>query len=103
MTDHLLFLAQTAAADADLKIWFYVGFIAMVGVFLALDLGVFNRKAHEISMKEALRWTGVWITTALLFSVAIYFIYQNNWLGIGIDVPQGAGKPHRNVGGIHEK
>jgi tellurite resistance protein TerC len=99
MTDHLSLLAQTAAADTDLKIWFYVGFIAMVAVFLALDLGVFNRKAHEISMKEALRWTGVWITTALLFSVAIYFIYQNNWLGIGIDVPQGAGKPPRNVGG----
>lgn len=98
MNDHLLYLAQTAV-DPNARAWFYGAFIAMIAVFLALDLGVFNRKAHLVSMKEALRWTGVWITTALLFAVAVYFIYENKWLGFGIDVPQGAGKVARDVAG----
>ena len=46
----------------------WVGFIAFVLVMLALDLGVFNRKDHVISAKEALRWTAVWICLALVFN-----------------------------------
>jgi len=42
---------------------------------LAIDLGVFNRKAHEIRMKESLVWSGVWISLALLFNVGLYFFY----------------------------
>lgn len=42
---------------------------------LAVDLGVFNRKAHEIKMKESLIWSGVWIFLALLFNVGLYFFY----------------------------
>jgi tellurite resistance protein TerC len=38
---------------------------------LALDLGVFNRKAHEITIKEALIWTAVWISLAMCFNVII--------------------------------
>lgn len=68
--------------------WLYVGFIALVFVFLALDLGVFHRKAHVVSMKEALTWTVVWVCTALLFNVWIYFAYENHWLGIGLNVAQ---------------
>ncbi len=68
--------------------WLYVGFIALVFVFLALDLGVFHRKAHVVSMKEALTWTMVWVCTALLFNVWIYFAYENHWLGIGLNVAQ---------------
>jgi tellurite resistance protein TerC len=68
--------------------WLYVGFIALVFVFLALDLGVFHRKAHVVSMKEALTWTMVWVCTALLFNVWIYFAYENHWLGIGFNVAQ---------------
>jgi len=66
-------------------IWFWVGFIALIVLFLALDLGVFHRKAHAVTMKEALTWSAVWITTSLLFSVFIYFSYSNHWLGIGLD------------------
>ena len=40
---------------------------------LALDLGVFHRKAHEVQIKEALGWTAFWITLALLFNLGIYF------------------------------
>ena len=68
--------------------WLYVGFIGLVFAFLALDLGVFHRKAHVVSMKEALTWTVVWVCTALLFNVWIYFAYENHWLGVGLNVAQ---------------
>ena len=42
---------------------------------LALDLGVFNRKAHTVSVREAGAWTTVWVSLALLFNVGLYFIY----------------------------
>lgn len=64
-------------------IWFWLGFLALVGTFLALDLGVFHRKAHAVTIKEALIWSAVWITTSLLFSVFIFFAYSNHWLGLG--------------------
>jgi tellurite resistance protein TerC len=51
----------------------WAGFIAFVLAMLALDLGVFNRKAHAITMKEAAIWTAVWISLALVFNVVIYF------------------------------
>lgn len=53
--------------------WFYTGFLVFVFGLLALDLGVFNKKAHVISMKEAGAWTVVWITLALLFNAGFYY------------------------------
>jgi tellurite resistance protein TerC len=50
----------------------WLGFGAFVIGMLALDLGVFHRKSHEIHMKEALLWSAVWITLALLFNGLIY-------------------------------
>jgi tellurite resistance protein TerC len=79
--------------------WMYAGFLALVGVFLVLDLGVFHRKTHVISMKEALGWTVVWVFAALAFNVWIYFAYENHWLGIGQAVPQLDGAV-RDVGGF---
>ena len=52
--------------------WFYGGFIIFVLLMLALDLGVFNRKAHEVSFKEASIWSGVWVTLALVFNFLLY-------------------------------
>ena len=49
--------------------WFYVGFVAFVLVVLALDLGVFHKKAHEVSFKEASIWTTIWISVALIFFI----------------------------------
>ena len=92
----LLLLAST---DAAAKTWFYAGFVVMILFFLALDLGVFNRTSHETTLREALTWTGVWVTTALCFGAGVYFIYEHKWLGIGLDVAQGAGQAARNVGG----
>lgn len=53
--------------------WFYAGFLAFVLLMLALDLGVFHRSAHEVSIKEATAWSVVWVTLALLFNVGIYY------------------------------
>lgn len=52
--------------------WFYVGFVAFVLVVLALDLGVFHKKAHEVSFKEASIWTTIWISLALVFNYLFY-------------------------------
>ncbi|CAM2820557.1 TerC family protein [Flavobacterium frigoris] len=52
---------------------FWIGFNVFVLLMLALDLGVFNRKAHEITIKEALIWTGVWIILAMCFNGLIYY------------------------------
>jgi len=49
-----------------------------------LDLGVFHRKAHEVTMKEALIWSAIWITLGLSFTIFIYFGYEHRWLGLGV-------------------
>lgn len=48
--------------------WHFIGFIACVLVFLALDLGVFHRHAHVVKFGEALAWTAVWFALAMLFA-----------------------------------
>ncbi|WP_373553109.1 TerC family protein [Haliscomenobacter sp.] len=58
----------------------WIGFLVLVAALLALDLGVFNKDAHTISAKEAFRWTGVWVSFSLLFSIFIYFAYENHWV-----------------------
>lgn len=54
----------------DSYIW--IGFIIFVFVMLALDLGVFHRKSHEVKIKEALIWSAIWISLALIFNYGIY-------------------------------
>ena len=51
--------------------WFYLAFTSFVIGLLALDLGVFHRKAHAVSFKEATAWTCVWVTLALTFNVLL--------------------------------
>ena len=55
--------------------WLWFGFAMFVLAMLALDLGVFNRKAHEVSVKEALTWTAVWIGLAMGFNAGIYHFF----------------------------
>jgi tellurite resistance protein TerC len=43
---------------------------------LALDLGVFHRKSHSVSVKEALTWTAVWIGLAMLFNLFVYYYFD---------------------------
>jgi tellurite resistance protein TerC len=65
-----------------LLIW--LGFVAFVLLLLALDLGVFHRKAHVVGVREALAWSAVWIALGLAFSVFVYHGYENQWLGLGL-------------------
>jgi tellurite resistance protein TerC len=55
----------------EIAIW--TGFTLFVLVMLIVDLGVFHRRAHVVTLKESLVWCGVWIGLALLFNVGIYF------------------------------
>jgi tellurite resistance protein TerC len=61
----------------------WIGFVGLVIVFLALDLGVLNKRPHVITPGEALRWTALWIGVALAWNVGLYFMYEHHWLGIG--------------------
>ena len=58
---------------------FYLGFLALVFVLLALDLGVFHRKAHAVSIREAATWSVVWIALALLFNLGFYLYMRWNF------------------------
>lgn len=53
----------------------WIGFNAFVLGMLALDLGVFHKKSHTVSVREALTWTGVWVTLALFFNLFVYFYF----------------------------
>src|SRR2546423_10004196 len=54
------------------NIWLWIGFNVFVLAMLALDLGVFHRKTHTVSIKEALTWSAVWIALALIFNAGIH-------------------------------
>lgn len=60
------------------NILFWIIFNAFVLLLLALDLFVFNRKDHVVKIKEALLWSGFWVTLSLVFNVVIYY-----WKGPG--------------------
>jgi len=60
-------------------LWFYAGFLAFVLAVLALDLGVFHRKAHAIGMQEAAGWSVFWVTLALLFNFGFYFYCKHEF------------------------
>lgn len=61
--------------------WF--AFVVFVVLMLVLDLGVFHRHAHVISVREAMAWSGIWLALGLIFAVFIYFAYEGQWLGLG--------------------
>lgn len=54
----------------------WAGFNLFVLAMLALDLGVFHRKSHTVTVREALVWTGVWITLAMVFNLFIYYYFN---------------------------
>ncbi len=58
-------------ALVEITAWHWVAFIACVFVFLAFDLGIFHRQAHVVKFREALVWTAVWFTLAMLFALSL--------------------------------
>ncbi len=62
------------------------GFLALIGFFLALDLGVFHKEDEVVTTKSALRWTVIWFVVAMLFDVGVYYGYEHHFLGLGDEV-----------------
>ena len=60
--------------------WLYAGFLCFVLLMLALDLGVFNRTSHVVSVKEAATWSFIWVTLALIFN-ALFYAYTSEHYG----------------------
>lgn len=61
--------------------WLYAAFVAFILAMLAVDLGVFQRNAHAVSMKEAAVWSGVWIGLSFIFAGVVYF-WQGSQLAL---------------------
>lgn len=61
---------------ANIPLWIWGTFLGFVLVVLALDLGVFHRKAHVVQMKEALVWSAIWMGLALAFGALIFTQWQ---------------------------
>jgi tellurite resistance protein TerC len=55
------------------RVWLWIGFNVFVLAMLALDLGVFHRKAHVVKLKESLTWTAVWVLLALAFNAGVWY------------------------------
>src|SRR5512147_3146885 len=68
----------------DVVVW--AGFLFFVFTLLALDLGVFHRQTRAIRSGEALAWAGFYVSLALAFNVLVFFLYERNWLGVGVTV-----------------
>jgi len=58
----------------------WISFLIAILLFLALDLGVFNKTPHIISTKEASKWTAIWVSLSFLFSGIIYWLYSNDYI-----------------------
>ncbi len=70
----------------------WIGFIVLIGMLIALDLGVFHRRAHAVSSREAIKWSLFWIALGLSFSGIVYLAYEHHWSGLGLavhDIPSG--------------
>ena len=58
----------------------WILFFIAIFIFLALDLGVFNKNPHVISSREAGIWTGIWVTLSGLFSLVIHWLYSTDYI-----------------------
>ncbi|HLL74365.1 MAG TPA: TerC family protein [Pyrinomonadaceae bacterium] len=55
------------------SIWLWAGFTAFILLMLAIDLGLFNRKAHAVTYRQSVIWSIVWVSLALLFTGVVYW------------------------------
>ena len=62
----------------QIGIWHWAAFIGFLILMLALDLGIFNRKQHEISVKEALITSAIWVIISLLFNAVVFFYWDHH-------------------------
>lgn len=66
-------------AQLEISTWHWTGFILCVLFFLALDLGVFHRKAHVVKFKEAIAWTTLWVTLSFCFGLFFAPAMAEGW------------------------
>lgn len=64
-------MSPALALFSTMPWWAWAGFLAFVACMLALDLGVFNRKSHVVSLREALAWCSVWFGLAMAFNLLV--------------------------------
>ena len=69
----------------------WISFLILIAIVVSLDLGVFNRKPHVVSLPEAIGWTSVWVTLAMAFNVGVYYLYELNPSGWDMDTEQLSG------------
>ncbi len=67
----------------DIPSWLWISFMVLILSLLALDLGVFHRKSHEVKIKEALTWSAVWIALGLAFSGVVYWHFSAQGADVG--------------------
>lgn len=66
----------------------WIIFIALIAVLMAFDLGVFHKKAHIPSMREATLTSMIWVALGLSFTLFIYLAYNGHWFGLGSTPPE---------------
>ncbi len=65
-----------------MSVVFWIAFIAFVVFMLVLDVKMFHKRAHAVTIREASLWTLFWVVLAVLFVIPLYYIYEHNWLGM---------------------
>ncbi len=80
----------------------WLAFVALVLLMLAIDLGVFHRRPHEVSVREALGWSAVWLTLGLGFSGIVYVAYEHHWVGLGLQVDSVDGSPNTGITAVEK-
>ncbi len=84
-----------------MELFLWVGFFTLVVSLLAVDLGVHRKRPHVLSLREALAWTGFYVTLAMVFCVFVYFTYQNNWFDAGVEWGKGPVRSRGSAGFLH--
>ena len=65
----------------EYSVWLFVGFTVFLVFMLAIDLGIFHRKAHVVGLREASLWYAVWVSLAVIFNIGI-FLWQGHDKGL---------------------
>ncbi len=73
--------------------WLWIGFLVLVALLLALDLGVFHKNPHAVTAKEALYWSIAWITLGSSFTGFVYLVFENGWFDATLLSPEGVPLP----------
>jgi TerC family integral membrane protein len=56
----------------ETSFWMWLGFATFIALMLSIDLGLFNRKAHSVSYREAAIWSSIWISLAMVFALIVF-------------------------------